>query len=130
MSETPEPSLTKAALAGLCPRCGERTLFAGVVRFADRCEACGLDFTVYNVGDGPAAFLTLIVGALVTAMALTLQLAVEPPFWVHIMLWVPITSLAVVLALRASKAAMLIHEHRAEVREGRLDESDRPDGVA
>ena len=124
------PGLVRSALAGLCPRCGQRTLFSGAVRFADRCPACGLDFTAYNVGDGPAAFLTLIVGALVTAMALTLQLAVEPPFWVHILLWVPITALAVVLALRASKAAMLIHEHRAEVREGRLDEADRPDGEA
>ena len=29
-----------------------------------RCRACGLDFARFNVGDGPAAFLTLIVGAL------------------------------------------------------------------
>ena len=50
---------------GLCPRCGARTLFAGLARFAPSCSSCGLDFASYNVGDGPAAFLILIVGAIV-----------------------------------------------------------------
>ena len=52
------PSLAAAAFQGLCPNCGARTLFAGLARFAPKCQACGLDFDSYNVGDGPAAFLT------------------------------------------------------------------------
>ncbi len=48
-------------LAGLCPRCEKGRLFAGPVRFADRCGECGLDYRQFNVGDGPAAFLILIV---------------------------------------------------------------------
>jgi len=118
------PSILHAALRGECPRCGAATLFAGPVRFADRCRACGLDFSAYNVGDGPAAFLTLAIGALLCAAALTLHFTLHPPFWVHVLLWVPLTSAAVVLALRMLKAAMLIHEHRAEVREGRLTGPD------
>ena len=58
MTDVP-PKLAEAALFGLCPRCGARTLFAGWTRFADNCRACGLDLTRFNVGDGPAAFLTL-----------------------------------------------------------------------
>ena len=54
-----------AALFGLCPQCGARGLFDGVAQFAPKCRACGLDFSTFNVGDGPAAFLTLIIGALV-----------------------------------------------------------------
>ena len=54
-------SLVAAALRGDCPRCGEQTLFAGWVAFAPTCRACGLDFSAFNVGDGPAAFLILIV---------------------------------------------------------------------
>ncbi len=57
------------ALRGLCPRCGAPGLFAGFVRFAPACAACGLSFDQFNVGDGPAAFLTLGVGALVTILA-------------------------------------------------------------
>ena len=54
-----------AALRGLCPRCGDATLFAGLATFAPNCRACGLDFAAFNVGDGPAAFLIFIVGGLV-----------------------------------------------------------------
>jgi uncharacterized protein (DUF983 family) len=107
-----QPGIASAALFGSCPRCGARTLFAGLTRFADRCRSCGLDFTQFNVGDGPAAFLTLIVGGLVVGLALWLEVAWHPPFWVHVVLWVPFTAAAVVLGLRAGKAALLAAEFR------------------
>lgn len=122
-----QSGLVQAALFGECPACGSRTLFAGWVRFAARCRACGHDFSSYNVGDGPAAFLILVIGALVCALALVLQVKLSPPFWVHIVLWVPITSALVLLSLRVSKAAMLIHEARAEVREGKISDDTRLD---
>lgn len=119
-----QSGLFQAALFGECPACGSRTLFAGWVRFAARCRVCGHDFTLYNVGDGPAAFLILIIGAIACALALVLQVKVSPPFWVHILLWVPVTTAPVLASLRVSKAAMLLHEARAEVREGKLDKND------
>ena len=104
--------MAEAALFGLCPRCGSRTLFAGWTRFADRCSACGLDLTRFNVGDGPAAFLTLIVGAVVVILALWLQLAATPPWWLHVLLWVPLTVAGVILGLRVAKGALLVSEDR------------------
>ncbi|HEY0957684.1 MAG TPA: DUF983 domain-containing protein [Novosphingobium sp.] len=115
-----QPGIASAALFGLCPRCGARALFDGAAKFASHCRACGLDFSAYNVGDGPAAFLTLIVGALITALAITLQIAWHPPFWVHIVLWVPLTTLAVIGGLRAGKAALLAAEYQKSAGEGRL----------
>ena len=115
--------LLQTAVLGLCPKCGERTLFAGAVGFAARCQACGLEFARFNVGDGPAAFLTLVVGALVVVLAITVQLAFAPPFWVHVVLWVPLTILAVVLGLRVSKAALLAAEFRRGAGEGRRRKS-------
>ena len=73
--------------------------------------ACGLDFSKFNVGDGPAAFLTLILGALVSALAIWLELAASPPFWVHVVLWVPFTLVAVIGGLRFAKAALLHSEY-------------------
>lgn len=107
-----QPGIASAALFGLCPQCGARTLFEGAIAFAPRCRACGLDFGKFNVGDGPAAFLTLIVGALVTALAITVEVVFEPPFWVHIVLWSPVTIGAVILGLRAGKSALLAAEFR------------------
>ena len=124
MADAPEdtkgqPRIAGAALLGLCPRCGGRTLFAGWTRFADRCRACGLDFAGFNVGDGPAAFLTMIIGALVVILAVSLQLSAEPPWWVHVLLWVPLTTIAVVFGLRAAKSALLQSEFRNRAGEGR-----------
>jgi uncharacterized protein (DUF983 family) len=105
----------------LCPRCGAKGLFAGsIAQFAPKCLKCGLAFADYNVGDGPAAFLTLIIGALITGLALWLQVAVEPPFWVHIVLWVPLTAGAVIWGLRIGKGALLAAEIQRNAGEGRV----------
>lgn len=116
---TPPPP-AEAAARGLCPRCGERTLFSGIASFAPRCRACGLDFSAFNVGDGPAAFLILIVGGVITGLAIWLELAAEPPFWVHALLWLPLTALLVVGLLRFAKGLLLILEYRHQAREGRI----------
>ena len=112
-----QPGIGQAALFGLCPRCGEKTLFAGPVKFTDKCESCGLDYNRFNVGDGPAGFLTLIVGALMVGLAIWLDAAVEPPFWVHALIWIPLTIAAVTGGLRVSKAALLAAEFRNNARE-------------
>ena len=115
-----KPSLLNVSLKGLCPRCGARSLFASLTGFAPRCRACGLDYTAFNVGDGPAAFLILIVGGLITALAIAVELSLEPPFWVHILLWVPATAAAVILSLRFAKALLLALEYRHKAAEGRI----------
>ena len=112
-----QPGLVPAALFGLCPRCGARTLFAGLASFVPKCRACGLDFAQFNVGDGPAAFLTMVIGALIVGLALWVQLAFEPPFWVHVMLWVPLTAAAVIWGLRAGKGALLAAEYQRGAKE-------------
>ena len=117
-----QPGFVPAALFGLCPRCGARTLFDGAVKFAPRCRVCSLDFQSYNVGDGPAAFLTLIVGALIVVAALVVDFAFAPPLWLHVVLWVPITVGAVVYGLRVGKAALLASEHQRKAAEGRLSD--------
>ena len=122
MTKWHAPDTTEASLRGLCPRCGAPTLFAGAVRFSERCGTCKLDLTQFNVGDGPAAFLIMIVGALVTIGAVALELSVSPPFWVHILLWVPLTLGLVLGLLRLAKGALLVLEYRNRAREGRLVE--------
>lgn len=112
----------QAALLGLCPQCGARTLFGGLVKFAPRCRVCGLDFESFNVGDGPAAFLILIVGAVVVGLAAWLQVSVAPPFWVHALLWIPLSTALVIYGLRAAKAALVMAEYRNRAGEARHEE--------
>ena len=96
-------------------------MFAGWVRFAHRCRNCGLDYDSFNVGDGPAAFLIFIVGAIVVVGALVLDAAAEPPWWVHL-IWIPITAALTIGGLRLAKAALLAQEYTHRAREGRISE--------
>jgi uncharacterized protein (DUF983 family) len=116
-----EPSPVASALRGNCPRCGAYTLFDGWVGFANKCRSCGLDFDSFNVGDGPAAFLILIVGAIVVVGALVLDAAVTPPWWVHL-IWVPVAAALTIGGLRIAKAWLLAQEYRHRAREGRISE--------
>lgn len=114
------PAPAAAALKGLCPRCGAKTLFDGPVAFADHCAACRLDYSAFNVGDGPAALITLVLGAVIMAGAVSVQLAFSPPMWLQLAIWIPVTAIAVVFALRATKALLLVLEFRTAAREGRI----------
>jgi uncharacterized protein (DUF983 family) len=123
------PEYVAAGLKGLCPRCGARTLFAGVARFAPACANCGLEFGKFHVDDGPAAFLTLGVGTIITIAAITLELTVSPPFWVHFAIWTPVALLSVMGSLRIAKGMLILAEYRNDAREGRIRETppgDRP----
>jgi len=113
----------RAGLIGRCPRCGTGPLFTGPVSLAirDRCPRCDLDFKFVDPGDGPAIFAIMILGFVILGGALIVEFRFDPPLWVHIVLWVPVT-LAVGFALLRPLKSMLIalqYHHKAE--EGRLD---------
>ncbi len=124
VAEFTPPTIAQAAFQGLCPRCGQPHLFAGpllsthLATFAERCSACGLDFTRFNVGDGPAAFLTLILGTVITIAAIIVELTLHPPLWLHMLIWLPLTAVGVVYSLRIAKGALMAAEYRNEAREG------------
>ena len=113
------PSLLAASLKGLCPRCSARTLFAGLARFAPKCASCELDFAGFDVGDGPAVFLILIVGTIIAVAALVVDAAYAPRWWVHLV-WLPIGIALTLFGLRAGKAALLYQIYRHRAGEGRI----------
>lgn len=80
-------SLSRVALLGRCPRCGEGRLFAGLLSVREACGRCGLDLRSQDAGDGPAVFAILIVGTLAVIGAILVELRAEPPLWVHALLW-------------------------------------------
>ena len=90
--QTPPRSLG-AGLRCRCPRCGEGALFKGALTLDinPTCDKCGLDLRFIDSGDGPAVFAILILGAVVLGLALVIESRFSPPFWVHVVLWGPIT---------------------------------------
>jgi uncharacterized protein (DUF983 family) len=117
----PPVSPVASGLHGRCPRCGQGRLFTGYLSVAPRCEVCGLDFSFADSGDGPAVFIMLIVGFIVVGLALFVEFTFEPPFWVHIVLWVPLVLILALGLLRPLKGVMIAQQYRHKAEEGRLD---------
>lgn len=108
-------------LRGNCPRCGQGRLFSGFLATRPFCATCGLDYSFIDSGDGPAVFVILIVGALIGALALGVEMSYGPPLWLHFLLWVPLALLLCAFALRAFKGVLIALQYRNKAEEGRLD---------
>lgn len=113
-----------AGLSCRCPRCGEGRLFSGYLAPKPICEACGLDLTFADAGDGPAVFVILIAGAIVCALALYVEVHYEPPYWVHAVIFLPLILATTLSLLRPMKGLAIALQFANEAREGRLDKSD------
>lgn len=97
----------RAGLACRCPRCGEGPLFAGFLKIAESCRVCGLSLKGADPGDGPAFFVMFLVGAIVVAGAVVVEIAVTPPYWLHLVLWAPSVFILSALFLRPAKALLV-----------------------
>src|SRR4051812_12459003 len=101
-----------SGLACRCPRCGQGKLLVGLLKPAERCSNCDLDFQAAASGDGPIAFVVLIIGALVLPLVFLVEFKLNPPFWVHLLLWPPIILGGTLLLMRPAKGLLIaLHLH-------------------
>jgi uncharacterized protein (DUF983 family) len=98
-----------------CPRCGEGSLYKGLLTVAERCDVCDLDLSAHDTGDGPAVFVILILGAVVVTLALLTESAFAPPLWVHVLLWPPLIFGGALVMLRVLKALLIALQYRHRV---------------
>jgi uncharacterized protein (DUF983 family) len=109
-----------AGLRGRCPRCGQGRLFKSGLVLAEKCDRCGLGFGFADAGDGPAVFAIMILGFLVLGGALIVEFKLEPPLWVHVVLWGILTPVLAFFLLRVLKATLIALQYRHKAGEGRL----------
>ena len=119
-----KPSASQVGLRNCCPQCGEGRLFDGMLTPAKSCMNCDLDFGFIDSGDGPAVFVILIIGFLVTAMAMVLQTAFSPPIWVHMIIWTPVVVTLSIWGLRFSKGVMIALQFQTKAKEGELGDGE------
>lgn len=108
----PPVSPLAAALLCRCPRCGKGRLYDGLLAVALCCSICGLDLRAQDAGDGPAVFVVLILGGLVVALAILVEVAFAPPAWVHLVLWPPLVIGGAIILLRPLKAGLIALQYR------------------
>lgn len=112
-----------AGLTCRCPNCGEGALFEGFLKVSPRCEACGMDLSRADSGDGPAVFIVLIVGMIACFGALVTEVAFHPPIWVHLVLWLPLSGVLSLALMRPLKGVMItlqFHHKASEAGHGDL----------
>ncbi|MDE2183372.1 MAG: DUF983 domain-containing protein [Alphaproteobacteria bacterium] len=109
----------RTALLARCPRCGQGKLFDGYLQLGKQCAHCGLDYAMFDAGDGPAVFVILVVGAIVCGGALFVEFTYQPPYWVHAALWIPVTTVLTFALLRLAKSLLLVLQYKHKAGEGR-----------
>lgn len=122
-ANTQEPSVPpfKAGLTCSCPRCGKGKLFNGYLSLAPRCEACGLDYSFADSGDGPAVFVILFGGLVAVVAVLIVELVWRPSYWVHAAVGIPVVLLATLLPLRILKSLLIALQFHHKAAEARID---------
>jgi uncharacterized protein (DUF983 family) len=111
-----------SGLACRCPNCGKGKLFDGFLAVSARCDACGYDLRAADSGDGPAVFVILIVGFVVCFAALAVEIAVRPPIWLHLIIWLPLTAILVLALVRPVKGVMLALQFHHKASAGGRDD--------
>jgi uncharacterized protein (DUF983 family) len=116
----PDLSPIKTGLAGKCPRCGRGRLFQGYLAVAPSCNACGLSFDFDDAGDGAAWFVMLFTCLVGVGTILGIEAAYSPPFWVHVLIAIPLIILLPLFLLRPAKGLLLCQQWKTKAEEARL----------
>ena len=89
----------------------------GVMNFTlrDECPVCGFDYTKQDSADGPAVFLSFVLGFLIVPLAVGLEVLLHPPLWVHAALWTALMLAATMGSLKPLKSYIILlqYKHRA-----------------
>jgi uncharacterized protein (DUF983 family) len=100
-------------------------MFTGFLSLKPRCEVCGLDYSFIDSGDGPAVFVMLFAGFVVVAAALAVEVAWQPPYWLHAVLWLPLILITTLGPLRSVKGVLIALQYHHKAAEGRLERIER-----
>ena len=79
-------SAIRAGLTCKCPRCGDAKLDDGYLSVAEHCPRCDLDFA---------------------GVALLVEVAFQPPYWLHMLLWLPSVLFGALAMPRPCKATLV-----------------------
>lgn len=100
------PALARGA-GGRCPACGKGRIFGRYLKVNDACPACGEALHHQRADDAPPYAVILVVGHVIVGAALALEVAFQPPTWVHLALWLPLTVVLALTLLPVAKGALI-----------------------
>jgi len=130
-SERPARDMFAAMAQGFrcrCPNCGRGRLFRAFLKVIDYCPVCRTALHHQRADDAPPYFVILIVGHIVVPLALAVETAFAPPYWLHAVLWGPLT-IALALALLQPVKGAIVAWQWAHYMHGFDPDSDEHDAA-
>ncbi|MDH3195199.1 MAG: DUF983 domain-containing protein [Hyphomicrobiales bacterium] len=90
-----------------CPACALGRLYKSYLKTDEICRNCGEELFHHRADDAPPWFTMLIVGHVLVALVLWTEIALSPPLWLHMLIWLPLTLVLSLLLLPMIKGAVL-----------------------
>src|SRR5258707_1728052 len=100
-------------LAGQGPGCGQGRLSRAFLKVNDHCPACSEELHHHRADDFPAYLVIVIVGHIVVAMTLAVEVAFAPPLWLHALIWLPLTAAMALALIQPVKGAVVAWQWQA-----------------
>ncbi|HEX7823186.1 MAG TPA: DUF983 domain-containing protein [Sphingobium sp.] len=105
--ERPIMAALPHALAGKCPACGGAPLFRKFLKPVDRCAACAQDWSHQQADDFPAYLVIFIVGHLLVPLVISVNLRLDLPLVVQMLLWPSVALILSLAMLQPAKGAVI-----------------------
>ncbi len=116
-------------LACRCPACGQGRLYRAYLKPVDACASCGEELHHQRADDAPPYVVITIVAHVVIGGLLWLEVARQPPVWVHMAIWLPLTIVLSLALLPPVKGALIGLQWALRMHGfGDGDPDDAPDG--
>jgi uncharacterized protein (DUF983 family) len=90
-----------------CPNCGEGRMFRAYLKVVDSCGVCGEDLHHQRADDAPPYVVITIVAHVVIGLLLWTEVRYQPPVWLHLAMWLPLTIILSLALLPAVKGALV-----------------------
>ena len=100
----------RAVFRGLfsrCPKCGSGGMFRAYLKVADQCAACGEELHHHRADDFPAYCVIFFLGHVLIPLAVWVELAYAPPYWLQMAFWIPLTVIVAAVLLQPVKGAIV-----------------------
>ncbi len=96
-----------AAVPANAPLAARARCYTRYLKVADRCPACAEELHHHRADDAPPYFTILIVGHFIVAGVMFVEEYFHPDYWLHILMWFPLTIGLSLLILPRVKGALV-----------------------
>ena len=106
----PRDTAIKRGLRGRCPNCGQGKLYASYLKVRETCALCGEELNHHRADDLPTYLTVAILGHILVAIVVWLELAYSPAYWVYGVFGIPLTLLLTLVLLHIIKGGVVAWE--------------------